>query len=178
MPIVFWASLEPWANAMKPAERTCALRKPAASGRRWTRRKIQNSRITSANAMVKPMIGDVNSGTMTLFQMPGRLSWSAPAPTIVAPSSPPISAWLLELGRPSLQVMRFQMIAPISAAATIACVVLASLTRPAPMVFATAVPANAPMKLNDGRHEDGVLRAAGPSWRPRWRSRSPCRGSR
>ena len=94
------------------------------------------------------MIGDVTSGTMTLFQMPGRLSWSAPAPTIVAPSSPPISAWLLELGRPSHQVMRFQMIAPISAAATIACVVLASLTRPAPMVLATAVPANAPMKLN------------------------------
>ena len=24
MPIVFWASLEPWANAMNPAENTCA----------------------------------------------------------------------------------------------------------------------------------------------------------
>ena len=59
-----------------------------------------------------------------------------------------MSAWLLELGRPSHQVMRFQTIAPMSAAATIACVVLASLTRPAPIVLATAVPAKAPMKLN------------------------------
>ena len=91
----------------------------------------------------------MNSGMMTLFQIPARLSWSAPAPTIVAPSSPPISAWLLELGRPSRHVMRFHTIAPISAAITMAWVVLSSLTRPAPMVFATAVPAKAPMKLNE-----------------------------
>ena len=94
------------------------------------------------------MIGDVTSGTRTLSRIPVRLSWSKPAPMIVAPRSPPISAWLLELGRPSHQVSRFQMIAPMSAAATIAWVVLASLTRPAPIVLATAVPANAPMKLN------------------------------
>ena len=31
---------------------------------------------------------------------------------------------------------------------TIACVVVCSSTRPEPMVLATAVPANAPMKLN------------------------------
>ena len=43
--------------------------------------------------------------------------------------------------------MRFQAIAPRSAAITTACVVVASSTRPEPIVLATAVPAKAPMKL-------------------------------
>ncbi len=43
---------------------------------------------------------------------------------------------------------RFQTIAPIRAAATTAGVVVLSSTSPAPIVLATAVPANAPMKLN------------------------------
>ena len=71
-----------------------------------------------------------------------------PAAISVAPSRPPISAWLLELGSPCHQVSRFQAIAPMSAAATTAVVVVVSSTRPAPIVLATAVPANAPMKLN------------------------------
>ena len=123
------------------------------------------------------MIGDVTSGTRTLSRIPSRLSWSNPAPTIVAPSSPPMSAWLLELGRPSHHVRRFQTIAPRSAAATIACVVLASLTRPAPIVLATAVPANAPMKLNavaiamayagrSARVATEVAMALAVSWKP------------
>ena len=45
-------------------------------------------------------------------------------------------------------MIRFQVIAPMSAAATTAWVVVVSSTRPAPIVLATAVPANAPMKLN------------------------------
>ncbi len=59
-----------------------------------------------------------------------------------------MSACELELGIPKYQVMRFQMIAPTRAAMTIACVVDASSTMPEPIVVATAVPANAPMKLN------------------------------
>ena len=59
-----------------------------------------------------------------------------------------MSAWLDELGSEYHHVMRFQAMAPMSAAATIACVVVASSTSPEPMVLATAVPANAPMKLN------------------------------
>ena len=102
----------------------------------------------NANAMVKPRIGDVNIGMRTLLTMPWRFSAPKPTPMIVAPSRPPISAWLLELGRPCCQVMRFHVIAPMSAAATMAWVVVASLTRPLPIVFATAVPTKAPMKLN------------------------------
>ena len=106
----------------------------------------------------KPMIGEVTRGTRTLFQIPGRLSWSKPAPTMVAPRSPPMSAWLLELGRPSRQVRRFQTIAPSNAAATIACVVLASLTSPAPIVLATAVPGERADEVERCRHRDGVRR--------------------
>ena len=44
--------------------------------------------------------------------------------------------------------MRFQTIAPMRAATTMAWVVVASSTSPEPIVLATAVPAKAPMKLN------------------------------
>ena len=41
MPIVFWASLEPWAKAMNPADTTWSRRKRRAIGLRSARRKIQ-----------------------------------------------------------------------------------------------------------------------------------------
>ena len=100
------------------------------------------------NAITNPRMGDVNIGMRTLLTMPLTLSALVPTPMIVAPSRPPMRAWLLELGRPRCQVMRFQPMAPIRAAATMAWVVVWSLTRPLPIVLATAVPANAPMKLN------------------------------
>jgi hypothetical protein len=103
----------------------------------------------NVNASAKPSSGDVSIGISTLLTIPPRFSAPNPAPMIVAPSSPPIRAWLLELGSPRCQVMRFQAIAPIRAAATIAWVVVWSSTRPLPIVLATAVPANAPMKLNE-----------------------------
>ena len=101
MPIVFWASLEPWAKAMKPAEKTCRRRKRRAIGLRFACRKIQNSESISANAMPKPRNGDVTIGTRTLLTMPSRFRAPTPTPMIVAPIRPPMSAWLLELGRPA-----------------------------------------------------------------------------
>ena len=88
-----------------------------------------------------------------------------------------MSAWLLELGSPRHQVSRFQAIAPMSAADTTAGVVVFSSTRPAPMVLATAVPANAPMKLNavampsaasglSARVATDVAIALAVSWKP------------
>ena len=106
------------------------------------------SAIISRNAITNPRIGEVTSGIRTLLTIPSMLRAPTPAAMTVAPMRPPISAWLLELGRPSHQVMRFQVIAPISAAATTTWVVVSSFTIPAPMVLATAVPAKAPMKLN------------------------------
>ncbi len=67
--------------------------------------------------------------------------------------------------------------APMSAAMTTASVVVSSLTRPAPIVLATAVPANAPMKLNAAamstatrglraRVATDVAMALAVSWKP------------
>ncbi len=97
---------------------------------------------------MNPMTGELIIGTSTLLKMPSSFSAPKPAATIVAPSRPPISACELEDGSARYHVIRFQVIAPMSAAATTAWVVVASSTRPAPIVLATAVPANAPMKLN------------------------------
>jgi hypothetical protein len=58
-----------------------------------------------------------------------------------------MSACELELGIAKYHVMRFHAMAPMSAAMTTVCVVVCSSTSPEPIVFATAVPANAPMKL-------------------------------
>src|SRR4051794_19532200 len=100
-------------------------------------------------AIVKPRNGDVTIGIRTLFTIPSHLSAPVPDATIVAPSKPPIRAWELELGKPRYHVNRFQAMAPSRAATMTAWVVVVSSTRPAPIVFATAVPAKAPMKLND-----------------------------
>ena len=127
--------------------------------------------------MRKPRTGEVTIGTRTLDQIPSTLSASTPAATIVAPIRPPMSAWLDELGMPNHHVMRFQAMAPTSAAATIACVTAASSTRPLAIDLATAVPANAPMKLNaaaistatrgeSARVATDVAIALAVSWKP------------
>ena len=149
MPIVFWASFEPCEKAMNPAETTCRRLKAVVIGLRWALRKSQNRKTTRTRATTKPIRGELIIGTRTLSKMPCGLKAAGPAATRVAPSRPPIRAWLLDDGRPSHHVSRFQAMAPMSAAATTAVVEVVSSTRPEPMVLATAVPAKAPMKLND-----------------------------
>ena len=86
-------------------------------------------------------------------------------------------AWLLELGMPRRHVIRFQAIAPMSAAATTAWVVVASSTRPAPIVLATAVPGEGTDEVERRRHQDRcdgrrarvateVAMALAVSWKP------------
>ena len=126
---------------------------------------------------MNPTTGDEMSGTRTLPTTPLHFTEPMPAARIVAPSRPPIRAWLLELGIPRRHVSRFQAIAPRSAAITMAWDVVVSLTRPDPMVCATAVPANAPMKLNEAamriacwgrsaRVATEVAMALAVSWKP------------
>ena len=163
MPIVFCASFEPCEKAMKPADTT------------WTRRKIAadrpapglpedpvDARASAAKAPMNPRSGEMTIGIRTLPTIPPILNAPSPAATSVAPSRPPISAWLLELGRPTSQVRRFQVIAPISAAMTTAWVVVSSSTSPEPIVLATAVPANAPDEVEGRRHHDRLPRMERP----------------
>ena len=140
-------------------------------------RKIQYNVSISRNAPTKPMRGDVRLGMSTLLTIPSRFNAPTPAATMVAPNSPPTSACELELGTAYHHVIRSQAIAPRSAAMTMAWVVVSSLTRPAPIVLATAVPANAPMKLNaaamrtavrglSARVATEVAMAFAVSWKP------------
>ena len=177
MPIVFWASFEPCEKAMNPADPTCSRRKALLVRRRGARRNVQYSTTISVNASANPITGEVTIGMRTLLTMPSTLNALGPAATSVAPNRPPIRAWLLELGSPKYHVSRFQAMAPISAAAITAWVVVSSSTSPEPIVLATAVPANAPMKLNDAaiamacrgwsaRVATDVAIALAVSWKP------------
>ena len=101
MPIVFWASFEPWANAMNAAEPTCKRRKRPPSASAWTFGRSSTGRPSARRRSTKPSSGEVTIGIRTLLTMPLMFSAPVPAATIVAPSRPPMSAWLLELGRPA-----------------------------------------------------------------------------
>ena len=65
IPIVFWASLLPWLNAMYAAEPTCRrrnvlFRRPGCARTKGLKISAMNSRPT-----VKPMIGEANRGIRT-----------------------------------------------------------------------------------------------------------------
>ncbi len=176
-PIVFWASLLPWLKAMKAADSTCRRRNVSFIVLGWTRRKMLKITTMSSSAAMKPTIGDPTRGRSTLPPMPERFHEPTPAATAADPSRPPMSAWLDELGIPSRQVMRFQVMAPTRAAAITvwlsACVVI----RPPPIVFATAVPTKAPPKFAmalmtiahcgfSARVDTEVAMALAVSWKP------------
>src|SRR5580692_6630847 len=93
------------------------------------------------------MIGDSTAGMMTLEVRPCHLIAWPPAAAIVAPMTPPISAWLLLDGMPNSQVTRFQVIPPASPAATTVNVTSLVLTRPLAIVAATASDRNAPIRF-------------------------------
>ena len=111
--------------------------------------------------------------------MPCPFNAVKPEAATTAPMSPPISAWLDDDGMPRRQVMRFQAIAPRSAAATMTWPAFAGRrrARPVAIVFATAVPVSAPTKFAvadmrmacDGRSarvDTDVAIALAVSWKP------------
>src|SRR4029434_11347748 len=80
--------------------------------RRTRRKNISRPPIT------KPATGEVIIGITTLGKSPIRHFKTDQSPSAVAnaaPQSPPISAWLELDGRPSSQVINFQVSAPTSA---------------------------------------------------------------
>ena len=103
MPIVFWASLEPWLKPMKPALSNWALPKIRPTIRGVTlRRTIVSSVIRMAPPII-PAKGDVNIGRTTLGQRPMaapflscacqmRTDHCPPPVARAAPQRPPISA--------------------------------------------------------------------------------------
>src|SRR5437868_1372080 len=107
-----------------------------------------------------PRAGDAIMGTTTFHNNPlpfHQASWFGIdqiitfqllfAPAKAAPHKPPIIAWLELDGRPNHQVMRFQIMAPISVQIKISDEIAFMSTRPEVMVLATAVPSKAPVRL-------------------------------
>jgi hypothetical protein len=70
-----------------------------------------------------------------------------PIPAIAAPTTPPTSAWLELEGSDSAQVIRFQAIAPISAANTMFSESASASTIPVAIVVATLIERNAPRRF-------------------------------
>ncbi len=67
---------------------------------------------------IPPTTGETTIGTTTFDQTPDQktvVEAASPAPT-----SPPMRAWVDDDGSPNRQVMKFQAIAPTTAAKTIA----------------------------------------------------------
>src|SRR6478735_3893610 len=148
---------------------------------------IRSTNISNAPPK-KPTTGELNIGSTTLGQRP--MAWplasvvaqtsTAQLPLAVAsaaPHKPPIRAWLELDGRPSHQVIRFQMIAPIRALKIVTMLTTPASTMPPLMVFATAVPASAPTRLKKAASqiawrgvrtlvETTVAIALAASWKP------------
>ena len=111
--------------------------------------------------ITKPRKGETIIGTITLGSTPlpshqcappchQMIEWTLPSDAAsAAPQRPPTRAWLELDGRPSHQVMRFQMVAPSSALIS-RCEPTSTTPvsiRPEAMVAATAVPQRAPARL-------------------------------
>ena len=122
-PIVFWASLVPWASDTSEALPIWPHRKP------WsvnfvatfaTTRKM--SHVPSA-ATTPAMTGEAKAGRITLpitpsslVPSPVHLTPPRPSAAIAAPMRPPKRAWDDEDGSPSSQVRTFQTMPPTSPA--------------------------------------------------------------
>ena len=131
-PMPFCPSLEPWKNDTSVQVSVSRPRIHSGGGEFAGRRRIKlglrmSAFITSSSSAdkTKPNSGDSSSASPILVtwsqSTPDVPSW----PRIIALATPtptiePISVCELEAGRPSHQVPRFQMIAAISSANTIA----------------------------------------------------------
>src|SRR5215204_562247 len=99
-------------------------------------------------ATTKARIGATTAGTRTLPTRPSASTASRPAAATAEPTTPPINACEELEGRPKYQVIRFQVIAPISPAKTIVGVITAASTTSLATVAATEIEMNAPTKLS------------------------------
>src|SRR5262245_35472239 len=93
----------------------------------------------SRKPRLMPMSGASTMKISVLVQ-PEKMIADHPALVIAAPANPPISACDELVGRPKYHVIKSHTIAPMRAAKITANVTMEMSTRPAPTVFATAVP--------------------------------------
>jgi hypothetical protein len=155
IPIVFWASLEPWLKAIKAAEAICTFLKiPAtAPGRVW--RKSHKREVITTSPMTNPIMGAKTKPKNT-FLHPAQIKTFVPAVAIPAPAKPDISPWLSLVGRPKTVAKELQIITEVRAIAIVRRLIDSVVTKPFPIVTATAVPEKAPTRLKNAAIKTAV----------------------
>ena len=104
---------------------------------------------TKTSARISPTRGDSTIAARVL-PSPDQTMAPKPALAVPAPTMPPTSAWELDDGMPSAQVITFQAIAPLNAPKITVGSMMAVSTMPVPMVCATCNPKKAKaMKLKN-----------------------------
>jgi len=92
IPIVFWASFEPWLNAMNAAEITCSRRNRSLIRCGFARRKTLKMTTMNRKPIVTPAIGERTRGSRTFWTTPSTMIADDPIETMTAPRRPPIRA--------------------------------------------------------------------------------------
>src|ERR1700694_4840082 len=163
-PIVFCASLAPCEKETNALDTSCALRKRRFMGLGCPRRNTSSTSTVKRYASTNPISGEETSAITTGTTDP---HFTAPTPyaTTPIPMSAPIKACDELDGNPARQVIRFQAIAPISAAMIIPRETPCLGATSPPIVLATCVcsssmATSAPMRLNSA---DSATAARGPS---------------
>ena len=146
-PIVFCASFAPWLNDTHVEDAIWPSRKLRLAGPGCTRANSHSRASRTRNAESPATTGATSAGITTLCAMPCQSTPFVPDWTRAAPTRPPISACDELDGSPSRHVIRFQAIAPTSAAKIVCCVARCASTIPLLTVFATAVVRNAPARF-------------------------------
>ena len=136
---VFCASFDPWPRLNAAADTSWSRRNRPFTRVGDHRRKIHRTAHIVTNPSASPSIGETTMKIATL-RRPDTMTADGPATTIAAPTKPPMSACEEEVGRPSHQVRRFHVTAPISAASTTSGVASSGWMMPLAMVLATCTP--------------------------------------
>ena len=103
--------------------------------------------IPNAKATLNPRTGETTRNVNT-FCIPPKTNASKPPKINAEPIKPPISAWLLDAGKPKYHVIKSHTIAPINQAKITSAVEKSGCIIPLPTVAAIAVPkTNGPIKL-------------------------------
>ena len=118
-PMVFWASLVPWASEINEADPTCPHLKPRSRCFSSIPRVTANtSQVPTPETMIATT-GETRAGRITfpttpssLVPSPTQLTPPNPRPAMVAPTRPPNRAWDELDGRLHNQVKRFHKMAP------------------------------------------------------------------
>src|SRR5439155_680151 len=85
IPIVFWASLEPWPKEYAAAEPSCSTRKTRSTLRGKERRSAHDSATVSTSASVRPITGAMTMKARVEIHFPGKSSAVKPAFATAAP---------------------------------------------------------------------------------------------